>query len=192
MKPIHALAVLGALAAGPALAQEYPPGPVGQPQDQLGLAAESGQQAVQPQFLAQIQQQLQSQGLYDGPVDGLYGEQTRAALAEWQRQQGLQPTGQLNAQTLAAMDVDAMATQQAEVPEPEGRTERRQEFGTPPDSEQQAREPEAEQSTSDLETLRDEKMSAPNVEGETVPERPETGTPAPGQSPESLEQPPRD
>lgn len=197
MKPIHALAILGALAAGPALAQEYPSGPVGQQQGQAAgrpeaviMGVEIPEQAVQPQFMAQIQQQLQSQGLYDGPIDGLYGDQTQAALAAWQRQQGLQPTGQLNAQTLAAMDLDEMATQQAAAPEQEG-APRQPGASLGQEQEQQARQP-GDANDADVETLREEHMSSPNIEGEAVPERPGTGVPAPGRSPESLEQPPRD
>ncbi|MEW5726633.1 MAG: peptidoglycan-binding domain-containing protein [Pseudomonadota bacterium] len=198
MKPIHALAILGALAAGPALAQEYPSGPVGQQQGQAAgrpeaviMGVEIPEQAVQPQFMAQIQQQLQSQGLYDGPIDGLYGDRTQAALAAWQRQQGLQPTGQLNAQTLAAMDVGSMATQQAAMPEEQLRTQQQQP-GMQQQQQQQARQPGADEDALNVETLREEHMSSPNIEGEAVPERPGTGVPAPGRSPESLEQPPRD
>lgn len=178
MKPIHALAILGVLAAGPALAQQA-----------------QTVQAVQADFLAQIQQELQQDGYYRGPVDGVFGDQTRSALAAWQRDQGLQPTGQLNAQTLAALDVDQMATQQAEVPEGQVRTQR----GTVTErdvesrslTDQEARRP-GETSGSDVETLRDEGMSSPNIENEIVPERPGTGTPAPGARPEALERPQRD
>jgi hypothetical protein len=194
MKPIHALAILGALAAGPALAQEYPSGPLGQPQSPAAsrpeaviMGVEIPEQAVQPQFMAQVQQQLQQAGFYEGPIDGLYGDRTQAALAAWQRQQGLQPTGQLNAQTLAAMDVDSMATQQAELPQQQQQTGQQQSTG-----EQQARQPGAEEDAVEIEQLRQEHMSAPNVQGESVPERPGTGVPAPGRSAEELTVPPRD
>lgn len=200
MKPIHALAILGALAAGPALAQEeYPAGPIGQQQGQAAgrpeaviMGVEIPEQAVHPQFMAQIQQQLQNEGLYNGPIDGQFGDQTQAALAAWQRQQGLQPTGQLNAQTLAAMDIEAMASQQqqAEIPQQQQQQQQtgQQPQAQPQSLEQQARQP-AEEDAVEVETLRDEHMSAPNVEGEAIPERPGTGVPVPGQSPESLRQP---
>lgn len=180
MKPIHAMAVLAALAAGPALAQQYPPsgqmqqqGAQGRP-DAVIMGVEIPAQAVQPETMAQIQQQLQQEGLYRGPVDGIYGDQTRQALAQWQRQQGLEPTGQLNSQTLAQMDLSG-DTQQAMTPE-----ERNQ---------QQSRSPDRD--TGEVETLRSEQMQSPNVEGENAPESPATGIPRPGADPERLETVPR-
>ncbi len=195
MKPIHALAVLGALAAGPALAQQYPSGPAGEQQGQAAgrpeaviMGVEIPEQAVQPQFMAQIQQQLQSQGLYAGPIDGVYGDRTQAALAAWQRQQGLEPTGQLNAQTLAAMDVGSMATQQAAAPEEQSQQQTQPQSGA---DQQQARQPGSQEDAVEVEQLREEGMSSPNVEGEAVPERPGTGVPAPGVPAEELTVPPR-
>lgn len=98
MKPVHALAILGVLAAGPAWAQA----PV---------------QAIEPQLMARIQQQLKQDGYYDGQVDGLFGQDTSRALAQWQDDQGIRATGQVDARTLAAMDGASGAPQQAETPE---------------------------------------------------------------------------
>lgn len=161
MKALHALAVLGALAAAPALAQQqqdqtYPSGEESdqlsgeemrelqrvqrerlerqseiempgrqsqsdlqrQEQQQLGSVARSipSEQAVDPQFLAQIQQQLHSYGYYNGPVDGVYGEQTRQALTAWQQDQGLRATGTIDGQTITAMGVTGQSSQQAQTP----------------------------------------------------------------------------
>jgi murein L,D-transpeptidase YcbB/YkuD len=52
----------------------------------------------------QLQEQLKSAGLYRGRVDGEMGPQTRRALARFQRQQGLRPTGVPDEQTLSALN----------------------------------------------------------------------------------------
>jgi len=40
-----------------------------------------------------LQRAMQFAGVYQGKIDGSFGKGTRASMAEWQRQQGLQPTG---------------------------------------------------------------------------------------------------
>lgn len=49
------------------------------------------------------QQQLHAVGLYNGPVDGLMDPDTRAAIARFQQQNGLQPTESLDQPTLARL-----------------------------------------------------------------------------------------
>ena len=49
------------------------------------------------------QQQLRAAGLYNGPVDGVMDPDTRAALARFQQQNGLQRTESLDQQTLARL-----------------------------------------------------------------------------------------
>ena len=49
------------------------------------------------------QQQLRAGGLYNGPVDGVMDPDTRAALARFQQQNGLQQTQSLDQQTLARL-----------------------------------------------------------------------------------------
>jgi len=51
----------------------------------------------------QAQQQLQAQGLYRGPVDGMVGSQMHRALAQFQQQNGLRQTGTLDEQTVARL-----------------------------------------------------------------------------------------
>jgi peptidoglycan hydrolase-like protein with peptidoglycan-binding domain len=46
-----------------------------------------------------IQQKLQADNLYSGKVDGLMGSQTRRAIAEFQKQNGLRVTASLDRQT---------------------------------------------------------------------------------------------
>lgn len=105
MKPIHALAILGLLAAAPAF---------GQAQD---LPFGTQQQAIEPQLMARIQQQLKQDGYYNGQVDGMFGASTSRALAQWQQDKGIRPTGQVDTQTLAALDRGPGSTQQAEIPQ---------------------------------------------------------------------------
>jgi hypothetical protein len=52
------------------------------------------------QEVANVQAALQEQGYYHGPIDGVIGPETRAALAELQVAQGLEPTGTIDEPTL--------------------------------------------------------------------------------------------
>lgn len=49
--------------------------------------------------IAQIQYMLKGLQLYDGEVDGFYGEETEAAVREFQRSHALSPTGTVNRET---------------------------------------------------------------------------------------------
>jgi peptidoglycan hydrolase-like protein with peptidoglycan-binding domain len=49
--------------------------------------------------LSDVQQKLQADNLYHGKVDGMLGPETRRALAEYQRQNGLRVTANLDRQT---------------------------------------------------------------------------------------------
>ena len=50
-----------------------------------------------------VQSALQEQGYYQGEIDGILGPQTRAALAEFQSAQGLEPTGTVDEPTLETL-----------------------------------------------------------------------------------------
>ena len=50
-----------------------------------------------------VQSELAEQGYYRGPIDGVYGPQTRAALTRYQKSRGLQVTGSLSPATLRAL-----------------------------------------------------------------------------------------
>ncbi len=54
-------------------------------------------------MVANVQSALQEQGYYQGEVDGVLGPQTRAALAEYQSAQGLEPTGAVDEPTLETL-----------------------------------------------------------------------------------------
>jgi peptidoglycan hydrolase-like protein with peptidoglycan-binding domain len=50
-----------------------------------------------------LQQQLGQLNYYEGPVDGIMGPQTTAAIRDLQRQAGLPQTGTMNPATQAAL-----------------------------------------------------------------------------------------
>ena len=52
---------------------------------------------------ARIQAALAAQGYDPGPADGVFGPRTRAAVAAWQKAQGLRPTGELDAASAQAL-----------------------------------------------------------------------------------------
>jgi len=55
------------------------------------------------QVVANVQSALQQQGYYQGDIDGILGPQTRAALADYQSAQGLEPTGAVDEPTLETL-----------------------------------------------------------------------------------------
>lgn len=66
-----------------------------------------GQQGMDQEQVRKAQKRLQEVGFDPGPIDGLFGPQTQAALREFQSAHGLPQTGQLDASTRAAlMDED--------------------------------------------------------------------------------------
>ena len=62
-----------------------------------------------PQNLAtmavRVQEALMLQGYYKGAIDGIPGPQTRAAITEYQKAQGLPQTGRMDTQTLARLGI---------------------------------------------------------------------------------------
>jgi hypothetical protein len=55
------------------------------------------------QVVVNVQQQLQRDGYYDGPIDGLLGPMTRRALAAFQADQGLPVTSAIDQPTLQTL-----------------------------------------------------------------------------------------
>jgi len=56
-----------------------------------------------PASVRAVQARLRTLGLYGGAVDGVWGEGTAVAIANFQRGRGLQPDGQLGPATVTAM-----------------------------------------------------------------------------------------
>jgi peptidoglycan hydrolase-like protein with peptidoglycan-binding domain len=59
-----------------------------------------------PERVRRLQEGLTAAGFDAGPVDGVMGERTRAALREFQRARGLDPTGEPNQATLTELGVE--------------------------------------------------------------------------------------
>ncbi len=94
-RDVALIVALSLLAAGPALAT-------------------TGAKQGPSSSVRQLQQRLQSQGLYGrGLVDGVYGPGTRAAVEAFQRARRMAVTGQMDAETMAAMDLDHMDAEPA-------------------------------------------------------------------------------
>jgi len=60
--------------------------------------------------VAAVQEQLAREGYYRGQIDGVFGPETRAAIAEFQSNRGLRVTGSLTQQTLAALGLRQVAS----------------------------------------------------------------------------------
>lgn len=76
----------------------------------------SGQMAASteltPDMIRNVQQKLSQEGMYRGQADGMWGPQTQAAVRSYQQQHNMNPTGQLDQDTLAAMDLGGPPTNQ--------------------------------------------------------------------------------
>lgn len=77
----------------------------GQGQAQAGAGISDTQ--YDRQTVMEVQQALNDQGYHSGNVDGLMGPETREAVVNFQEEQGLDASGELNEETLSALDVEA-------------------------------------------------------------------------------------
>ena len=85
--------------------------------------AQSGRAQADRQAIAHVQGELQQLGYYNGPIDGSWGPESRAAMASFQQRSGLPPSGQpdqpsLNALAVAASSVTSGATASVAPPPP--------------------------------------------------------------------------
>lgn len=64
---------------------------------------------VSEQLVRNVQDKLRAKGIDAGPVDGIWGPRTHAGLREFQQNQGLETTGQLNLATLSALGIPGEA-----------------------------------------------------------------------------------
>ena len=106
LKPIGILAA-GILATGGAVAGEQSTQGASQPQaqQQSQQQPQAQQQSRSPELVKQVQEKLSAAGHEAGPSDGVLGPKTQAALKEFQEKEGLQASGQLDQQTLAALEI---------------------------------------------------------------------------------------
>jgi|SRR5579864_3603619 len=85
-------------AAPPAAAPAAPGGSMGQaPKASMPHAATHATSASK---VKEAQQALQQAGLYKGKVDGKFGPQTKAAVKEFQKENGLKQTAHLDSATM--------------------------------------------------------------------------------------------
>jgi len=82
--------------AAPAAAPAPAPAPAA-PKASTGHAATHATSATK---VKEAQQALQQAGLYKGKVDGKFGPQTKAAVKEFQKENGLKPTARLDSATM--------------------------------------------------------------------------------------------
>ena len=61
--------------------------------------------ARQDAEIVKVQQALKAKGHDPGPVDGIFGPSTRAALQAFQKSEGLDPSGRLDRDTLEKLGV---------------------------------------------------------------------------------------
>jgi peptidoglycan hydrolase-like protein with peptidoglycan-binding domain len=61
---------------------------------------------VGPETTRAVQLKLRRLGLYNGPIDGVWGRSTSLALADFQRHHHLAPTGEPSRQSLVALGLD--------------------------------------------------------------------------------------
>ena len=138
MKKAFTLALMGALAVGPAWAaggsQQRSEMQDGQYQSSQRQSSQGQQQSMNQDTLRQLQEQLQNQGYQVGEVDGVMGPRTQQALTNFQRDQNLQATGQPDQQTMAALGIED-GSQQAEMPQ----NQRQRGQSSPMDQERQSR-----------------------------------------------------
>jgi peptidoglycan hydrolase-like protein with peptidoglycan-binding domain len=78
---------------------------------QMGRSVTGGSmQGYDASVVRNVQQALQDKGFDVGSIDGVMGPRTEAALREFQQRQGLKGSGQLDQETLAALNVDKRGT----------------------------------------------------------------------------------
>lgn len=118
---IAPMVVSGALLAVPAVAQQYGE-PQAQPQpqfEQQQMQGESVPLQLGEDGIRQIQEALSERG-HDVQADGQWNQQTADAVREFQREEGLDPSGDLTMSTVRALGVDiqelGQQPQQAEIP----------------------------------------------------------------------------
>ena len=113
---ILALTATGALAQGMNSAQKPDAGQSGMsspsssgsssmsaPDSTMGGQASTSNKQASADEVMQAQQALKQKGIYTGQVDGKDGPQTRSAISQFQKQNGLRQTAQLDAPTMTRL-----------------------------------------------------------------------------------------
>lgn len=164
MKPV-ALSVLAVLAVAPAYAQQYP----AYPQQQADMSAQRSQSAtgsypgadgVQQSELSPVsdvvratEERLDQLG-YTTTPDGRFDADLRNSVLQFQSDNGLRPTGQVDLETLAALGVDV---------DPAGRVAASRQTATTTTVVQEQTAALRDDNSPDFPMLKDTHMSAPMV-----------------------------
>jgi peptidoglycan hydrolase-like protein with peptidoglycan-binding domain len=88
----------------------------------MGQEERRGQTDVHPGDIRQAQERLKEAGFNPGPADGQLGAQTKEAIKEYQKAQGLPQTGQLDEPTRDLLMVQSPKDAPAEMQAPPGST----------------------------------------------------------------------
>lgn len=72
-----------------------------------GVSNTSARGSASQSSTRQAQQALASRGYNPGPADGIMGDRTRQATMDFQRANNIEPSGRLDTQTMAALNVSA-------------------------------------------------------------------------------------
>jgi Putative peptidoglycan binding domain len=78
--------------------------------DYYGQGAYRSAEQYADSRVAPVQEQLARQGYYRGEIDGIFGVETRRAIVRYQSDHGLRVTGNLNADTLRALGLPRVAS----------------------------------------------------------------------------------
>ncbi|HEY8554737.1 MAG TPA: peptidoglycan-binding domain-containing protein [Burkholderiales bacterium] len=97
---------LGSLAWGQGAQEQTPPSPPQQGQSVQSGGQAQGMPSSRDEVVRQVQQTLNDQGFNAGPVDGKWGPKTQSAVKNFQQAKGLQPTGELDQETLAELNIE--------------------------------------------------------------------------------------
>jgi peptidoglycan hydrolase-like protein with peptidoglycan-binding domain len=108
-----ALFVGMSLATGTALAQQTQQQEPMQPGQtmQEEMMQHQAPMGLEEQHIREIQEALANAGYDPGEIDGIWGEQTSAAVQEFQEAEGLQGAGELDEDTLALLGLDHLEIQ---------------------------------------------------------------------------------
>jgi peptidoglycan hydrolase-like protein with peptidoglycan-binding domain len=91
--------------------------PAAEPSDKVTQPQGQGKRMqMDEETVRQVQQQLNDKGHDAGPVDGIFGKRTRKALKDFQKAEGMQPTGKLDRETMAALGIEDASTASSEQP----------------------------------------------------------------------------
>jgi peptidoglycan hydrolase-like protein with peptidoglycan-binding domain len=84
------------------------PGSQGQKaaESQMNTRSQTGQMQLSSSEVKSIQEKLKSEGFHSGPADGKFGPETKAALEQFQKKNGLSATGEPDQKTLMALGIN--------------------------------------------------------------------------------------